>query len=143
MDQTAKLLNCVAENARTGAEATDQLMHRTEDAKMRSELMFQRDLYHGAQRDAESHLNEIGEKADTTGPMAKAGMWAGIKMNTAIDKTNSHLADIMIQGATMGVIQTTKARNECPDADAEAQGTASAFITQQQDAIERMKQFLV
>ena len=143
MNQTKNLLDCVAENARTSAQATEQLLKRTEDEKMQQELTFQRDQYARIQKDAEQHLDNIGEKPHYKGPLAKAGMWAGIAMNTATDRTNAHLADIMIQGVTMGIIEATRARNENPDAAAEAHGIASSFITAQQDSIERMKQFLV
>lgn len=142
MDQTVTLLKCIAENASTGADATEQLMKRTEDEELRRELMFQKDVYNGAQMDAEKRLQALGEKPDPKGPMEKMGMWTGIRMNTMTDRSNSHIADIMIQGVTMGVIEATKARGDNPDASAEAQGVASAFITSQQDAIERMKMFL-
>lgn len=143
MNQTAVLLDCVARNALTGEEATAQLVKRVDDAAMRRELLFQQDQYRSAHRQAEDMLASMGEQAAAPGPMAKAGMWAGIMMNTAADRSNAHIADIMIQGATMGVIDTTKARNQNAEASAEAQGVASSFITQQQDSIERMKQFLI
>ncbi|MGI6239667.1 MAG: hypothetical protein ACOYI5_08595 [Christensenellales bacterium] len=143
MNQTTELLARVAENARTGRNATDQLLKRVDDESMRAELTTQRDFYSGAEQNAVQKLGGFDEKAPWENPVARAGMWAGIRMNTAFDKSNSNLADIVIQGATMGVIDTTKARNEFPDAGAEAQDAASAFITQQQDAIERMKNFLM
>lgn len=143
MNQTAVLLDCVARNALTGEEATAQLVKRVGDAAMRRELLFQQDQYRSAHRQAEDMLASMGEQATAPGPMAKAGMWAGVMMNTAADRSNAHIADIMIQGATMGVIDTTKARNQNAEASAEAQGVASSFITQQQDSIERMKQFLI
>ena len=143
MDQTANLLSRVAENARTGYDAANQLLARTQDEEMRKELASERDYYRDAARDAEEKLRGLGEKADGKGPLSRAGMWAGIRMNTLADRSRSHLADIVIQGATMGVIDTTKARNEFPDADAQAQDAASHFITRQQDAIERMKDFLM
>ena len=142
MDQTKALLSSIAQSARTGAEATDQLMGRTQDMNMRQELMFQRDQYYTMQQQAEKQLTDLGESPHYDGPMSKMGMWAGINMNTALDKSNSHLADIMIEGVTMGIIDATKARSEFSEANAEAQGIASQFITTQQDAIERMKQFL-
>ncbi len=133
----------MAENARTGYDAANQLLARAEDDEMRSELACERDYYRDTVRDAEEQLREFGEKPDAKGPLARAGMWAGIRMNTLTDRSRSHLADIVIQGATMGVIDTTKARNEFPDADAVAQDAASRFITRQQEAIERMKDFLM
>ena len=143
MDQTNKLLSCVAKNALTGEEATSQLMKRTEDSEMRRELEYQQEQYRAVHRQAEQMLGNDKGVDDSPGMMAKMGMWAGVMMNTMTDKSNAHIADIMIQGATMGVVDTIRARNECVDATAEAQGVASSFITQQQDSIERMKQFLV
>ena len=143
MNQTKELLNCVARNALTGEEATSQLIKRTEDSEMRKELMFQQDNYRSVHRQAEDILLRMGESPESPGAMARMGMWAGVMMNTAIDRSNAQIADIMIEGATMGVVDTTKARNQCAEASAEAQGIASNFITQQQDSIERMKQFLV
>ena len=143
MNQTTELLTRVARNALTGEEATGQLVKRVGDSAMRQELLFQQDQYRAVHRQAEAMLTSMGENPEAPGPMAKMGMWAGVMLNTAADRSNSHIADIMIQGATMGVVDTTKARNEYADASAEAQGVASSFITQQQDSIERMKQFLM
>ena len=143
MNQTEELLNCVARNALSGEDATQQLIKRTEDSRMRQELVWQQEQYRAAHKQAEDMLASMGKDAESPGPMAKMGMWAGVMMNTAMDKSNAHIADIMIQGATMGVVDTTKARNQCVEASAEAQGVASSFITQQQDSIERMKQFLL
>lgn len=143
MDQTNKLLACVAKNALTGEESTSQLMKRTDDSEMRRELEYQKAQYRSVHRQAEQMMGNDRGADDSPGMMAKMGMWAGVMMNTMMDKSNAHIADIMIQGATMGVVDTTRARNECSEASAEAQGVASSFITQQQDSIERMKQFLV
>ncbi len=143
MNQTAELLNCVARNALTGEEATAQLIKRTQDSEMRQELIFQQDNYRNVHRQAEDMLHKMGKSSESPSVMAKMGMWAGVMMNTAMDRSNAQIADIMIEGATMGVVDTTKARNQCAEASAEAQGIASSFITQQQDSIERMKQFLV
>lgn len=142
MDQTQNLLQKVAEGARTGAEACAQLMERTPDPGMRDELLAQRDQYENCARDAEHALLDLGGTVKSPNPATIASMWMGTRMNTLADATNGHIAEIAIRGATMGVIQATRDRNTCPDADANAQGIASAYITAQQDGIERMKQFL-
>ena len=143
MDQMAKLLNCVAQNAQTGYQAIEKLLAKTSDPAFRDELLRQRQDYHAIRQDAESKLNAQGVQPEPKRPMDRVGAWMGMEMATLTDKSNAHLADLVIQGATMGVIETTKARNECADASADAQGVASCFITQQQDAIERMKGFLM
>ena len=142
MNQTQKLLQTIVENGRMGEDACDQLLSRTKNMEMRQELMQEKQDYAAAARDAETLLYDQGVHPEPKGPMARMGLWMGMQLNTAMDQSNSHIADIVIQGATMGVVELTKARNTYTDADAEAQGIASNLITKQQEAIERLKTFL-
>ena len=142
MNQTRKLLQSIVENARTGADACDQMLACAKDVDLRSELMNERDIYQNFTRDAESALFDSGAQPHATNPMSRAGMWIGIKTNTLADDSAAHLAEILIQGATMGIVEMTKARNACPDAGADAHGVAAWLIERQQQAIDRMKNFL-
>lgn len=142
MNQTQQLLQTIVENGRMGEDACDQLLSRTKDEQMRNELMQEKQDYAAAARDAENLLFDQGVHPQPKGPMARMGLWMGMQLNTAMDQTTSHIADIVIQGATMGVVAITKARNSYTEADAEAQGIASNLITKQQEAIERLKTFL-
>ncbi len=142
MNATQKLLQAIVENGRMGADACDQLLNRTADQAMRQELVLERQHYSEAVRDAEAQMVSQGATPRPKGPMARAGMWMGMQINTIADRSASHIADIVIQGATMGVVEMTKARNSNPDASAEAQGVASFLITKQQEAIDRLKRFL-
>ena len=142
MNQTQKLLQAIVENGRMGEDACDQLLSRTEDQAMRQELMREKEDYAAAARDAEKLLYDQGVHPEPKGPMARMGLWMGMQINTAMDQSNSHIADLVIQGATMGVVAITRARNSFTEADAEAQGIASNLITKQQEAIERLKTFL-
>ena len=53
-------------------------------------------------------LAQQEEKPDSIGPMAKMASDMSTKMNTLIDKTSSHIAEMMMQGNMMGVIEITK-----------------------------------
>jgi len=143
MDQTYKLLQSIVENARTGADACDQLLKKTDDAKMRDELMTQKQQYESFARDAEKAISDMGHHPHPQGMMARCGMWMGMQMNTMMDKTSTHIAEMLIEGATMGVVEITKAKNTFTEADANAQGIASDMIVKQQEAIERLKGFLL
>ena len=101
-----------------------------------------REQYQGFQRDAEQALAEAGAHPHAQNPMQRMGMWMGLKFNTMTDASARHIADVLIQGVTMGVIGMTKDRNDLPEASAYAHGVASNFITTQQDAIERLKNYL-
>ena len=109
---------------------------------MRRELTWARDGYQRVVSNAESALQAAGGRPEPLSAMARAGMWMGMQINTLADKSDDHLAEIFIQGATMGVIEMTRALNAWEDADPDARGLASDFVTWQQEAIERQKAFL-
>jgi hypothetical protein len=142
MNQTEKLLQSIIENGRIGEDACDQLLSKTDDMELRKELMLEKQQYAETVRDAETRLCDMGIHPQPKGMPARMSMWMGMQMNTIMDRSTPHIAEILIQGATMGVVEITKARNAYPEADAEAQGIASNMITRQQDAIERLKSFL-
>jgi len=142
MNETIQLLKDVAKNARTGEEALNDLMQKAESPEMRGELDMERRQYQSAAREAESALAAAGEQSEPVGMMQKAGMWAGTQMNTLTDRSDAHIAEMVIQGATMGIIEMTKSRNTCPDADPGAASLASRFIVAQNDIIDRQKHYL-
>ena len=142
-NQTQKLLQSVIENARTGLDACEQMMAKTKDAALRDELMTQRTEYQKFAQDAERALYAEGGEPHAKGMMSRAGMWMGIEMNTMMNTTTPHMAEMLIQGSTMGVVGMTRDQGNLPDASAEAQGMATAFIQSQQAAIDRLKKLLV
>ena len=142
MNQTQKLLQSIVENARMGEDACRQLFDRTEDLNLREELNREKRDYENAAAQAEGMLERMGVNPRPKGPMARMGMWMGMQFNTMTERSTSHIAELLIQGCTMGVVEITKVRSTCPDADADAQGVASGLITCQQEAIERLKSFL-
>lgn len=142
MNETVQLLQDVVRNARTGQDAVEHLMLKTEAGSMRDELIREKEDYAVTRRESERALLNAGGRAEPVGPLAKAGMWAGLEMETLADRSNAHIAEIVIQGATMGVIEMTKALNSYDGADAAARDLASRFVVQQNETIDRQKVFL-
>ena len=97
---------------------------------------------HQSAYDGQQALENAGGRAEPVGPLARAGMWAGLEMETLADRSDAHIAEIVIQGATMGVIEMTKALNSYDGADAGARDLASRFVVQQNETIDRQKVFL-
>jgi len=63
-------------------------------------------------------------------------------MNTLINSSDSHIAQMVIQGSTMGITQMTKLLNSKPNADGPSAQIAKEFIYKEQDNIEEMKKYL-
>ena len=142
MNETIQLLQDVVRNARTGRDAVEQLLNKAEGGPMRQELNKEKAAYLQTQREGERALAEAGGRAEPAGAMARAGMWMGLEMETLADRSDAHIAEIVIQGATMGVIEMTKALNTYDAAEPGARGLASQFVVQQNETIDRQKGFL-
>jgi len=143
MNETVQLLQDVIRNAHTGESAIDQLLTISDHSEMRRDLMTEKALYHSTVRAGEQAIINAGGRPEPIGPMSRAGMKMGIIFNTITDKSDSHIAEMVIQGANMGIIEMTKALNTYPNADEKSRSIARNFIGQQQDIINRQKHYLV
>lgn len=142
MNHSAKLTKVMCETARMGAEAVGMLLSKTDDEGMRETMLSQKAMYEKFDREGEKMLKEAGHRVKKQGPLARAGTWMGIQMDTMMDNTPSHLADMLIQGSTMGVIEITRAKSENPEADDEAVKLADAYLKEENDNIDMLKKYL-
>ena len=143
MEQTEKLLQSIVENARMGISACEQLLKKADENEIRQEIMLEKQHYSSIARRGDQLMYENGAEPKPEGMMQRMGMWMGMQMNTISDHSSAHLADMLIQGATMGIVEMTKARNSNPDASSQAKQIAADFITGQQEAVDRLKSFLL
>lgn len=139
MDQTIQLLQDVLRNARTGESAVDQLLQHAKGEDLRQALKDETRQYTTFAEEARNQLAAAGGEPEPVGVMARAGMWMGIEMKTIMDATDSHLAELVIQGATMGITEMTKALNSRPNASSEARTLAQRFVDWQRKEIDGMK----
>lgn len=63
-------------------------------------------------------------------------------MNTLTDKSNSHIADLMLQGNLMGVIEAQKLLNHNSAMEQEVKDILNEFICLQNNNMEQMKKYL-
>lgn len=75
--------------------------------------------------------------------ISKMGAYFGINMEVMKDNSDSRLADMLIQGLTMGVLNVTKKIDTYKgDAEKEVIGLAKEFKKFQQEGIEFLKKYL-
>ena len=108
----ASLCCDVYRNAKMGAEAILNLLPSVEDESLKSELTSQLTKYEEFAADAEELLEKRGESPLEESGFSRMMAKMGIKMNTLIDKTSSHVAQMVIEGATMGMTDMTTAIRE-------------------------------
>ncbi len=140
--RSAEFLNKALENAVMGAEAVKMLFEKVEDDKMASELKRQYECYGGHTKSIIEELQKEGLEPEKQGAFSKLGLWSGIQLNTLTSRSNDKLAEIMIQGSIMGVVDLTRLLKEYPEIPEGYRKCAEDLISFEEDAVQRMKEFL-
>ena len=73
--------------------------------------------------------------------MNKVMTWYGIEMKTLTDDSTSKIAELLLQGTNMGIIEGRKLLNH-KDTDKEVEKIAQEYVDMQEDAVEKLKEFL-
>lgn len=136
------VLNEVHKGAKMGMDSISTVSEKVSEPNFKDNLSFQYNQY----GDILDSINEIykkyGEIPQDDNPMTEAMSWMGIQMNTIKDKSNSHIADMLIQGTTMGIIEGRKLLNQNPNVDGEVRQVLDTFVKMQENNVEKLKTFL-
>ncbi len=141
MDNNETLLNELYKNTTMGGDAIIDLMDKAENPEMRTEMTRELEKYREYSKRAASLLSERGLKPEEPGMMAKAGSKMGMAFNTMLDTTTSHLAEMMINGATMGIINIEKQLNSGEHSN-EARALAEDVLKFEKSTAENLARFL-
>ena len=142
MDQPQYILNQVNQGIRMGMDSISNVSEKVQDSRLKDELLFQYDKYNEILNEVNDELSNYDNFPKDLNPMQKAMSWMGVEMNTLTDKSNSKIAEMMIQGTNMGIIEGVKLLNHNPDTDQPIKDILNKFIDFQQNNVERLKKYL-
>ena len=142
MEQGNALLQFVHKNAEMGRGTIPQVLEVVEEPKLRTVLRGQLNEYEAIANRAENLLQQRGIVPNETGEMREFMSGVMIRAKTLTDRSASHIAEMMIQGSTMGTIQMTRRLHNCEAADGEALLLAHKLLRTEENNIEQMKEFL-
>jgi hypothetical protein len=141
-DQNNNLLEEIYKATKMGLEATQLIIPKVEDTSLREDIRSQRDCYEDFADKSEAMLEKRGKQPQEKGKMQKAALWGAIQLNTIKDTTPEHIAEIMINGTTMGIIDLTKKLNDLDDSDAGAKELALDYLKSEEEHIDALKKHL-
>ena len=141
---TKSFLDSLYKNVKMGADSIIDLMPKVKDNAMREEMTAELEHYEKFAKQIRDILFKIDEEPREESLVTKAMTKMGIAMNTMMDNTTSHIAEMMIQGATMGITDTTKLirEHENTSCSEEALALARETVRYEEESIERLKKFL-
>jgi len=135
-------LNEINKGACMGVDAVNCCIEQIEDKKMKSIVERLLDDYHDIQKQIEKLYPDYAEgDAQETSVMNKVMTWYGIKMNIMKDDSDEKIAEMLIQGINMGIIEGRKILNN-KNIDKEVEKIVDKYVSLQEEVLTELKQYL-
>lgn len=140
-----ELLDAVYKNVKMAGDSIINLMPKVKDEKLKSDLTVQLSTFEAFASRAVKLLGREGEKPEQETWMARMGAKWSSMVNTMMDSSTEHLAEMMVDGATMGVNDMMEQLRGAKHADIsrEALNLAQSVKEYEERVIEEMKAYLV
>ena len=136
------VLDEINKGACMGRDAIHFILDKVKDEDLKSELDIQYNKYKEIAKKICELYPEYSEKhPHETNTMNKVMTWYGIEMKTMLDDSTSKLAEMLMQGTNMGIIEGRRLLND-KHMDKQVHKIVQEYVDMQEDAVESLKKFL-
>ena len=137
-----ELIQFIYQNAEMGKHGLSQLIDKTDDVPFRQALESQLHEYQNIMDSSQQLLKQRGISPDSVGSTAKAMSSMMTTFKTLSDHSTSKMAEMLVEGNTMGIVKITKHLKEYPDASSEAIALANQLLHTEENNVHQTKSFL-
>lgn len=137
-----KLLDDAYKNVRMGSYAVDCIIEKIKDEGLENLMRKQNEFYLQATQKLDKFAKENAYNLKDINFMLKASSFMSINMKTLLNQDTSHIAEMLIEGTTMGIITLIKEINENPNAKQELIELSNEIVANQEKFVESLKKFL-
>ncbi len=142
MNGNAELLNFIYQNAQMGVITLDQLTGLVEDEEFKAHLSAQLDEYRSIFSQARELLNQNGYEEKGISTCSKIKTYISVRIQTAGDATPSHVAEMLIIGSNMGILDAVKNLKEYQNAEDDIRSLMKKLLAFEEENVQQLKDFL-
>jgi len=136
------VLDELSKGACMGRDAISFILDKVKDEKLKQELNIQYSKYKEIYEKICNLYPEYSEgEPHKTNTMNKIMTWYGIEMKTLTDDTTSKIAELLMQGTNMGIIEGRRLLNH-KNTDDNVRDLVQEYVDMQEQAVEKLKTFL-
>ena len=129
-------------NTRMGREAINVIIGKVEDDDLALDLNRQACKFIQLEEKLQKEYHKEKETPPEDSIMNRTRLWSGIQMNTLLNASTEHLADMMIQGNTRGITELMKVVKKNKSAQKEYYEMAQELMDFEEKNIEKLKAYL-
>ena len=141
MKEEMNVLDELNKGACMGMDAIDFIIDKVEDKEFLDILHEQYKKYQDISKKIHKLYPDCDKEPHETNAMNKAMTWYGIEMRTLTDQSDSKIAELLLQGTNMGIIEGRRLLNN-KDINKDINSVIDEYVTMQEQAVEEYKKFL-
>lgn len=142
MTGNAELLNFIYQNSQMGIITISQLLDMIDDMDFKMQLQAQLKEYRTFNKEVMQMLNKNGYDEKGIGAFDKLRTYLMINMQTLTNKTTSHIAEMLIIGSNMGIIDAIKNIRKYQEAEKDIVGLMNRLLETEEKNVNQLKAFL-
>jgi hypothetical protein len=126
-----------------GMDAISFVNEKVEEDTLRKTLNLEYNKYKDISRRINNIYNNYSnKKPHETNSMNKMMTWYGVQMKTMSDHSNSNIAELLLNGTNMGIIEGRRLINNNNNLAPDVQSLLYEYVQMQEDSVEELKTFL-
>lgn len=137
----SNVLTLIHDSCKMGLVSIDSLLKKSTESAFEELLQDFRKKYNDLAMEIGSALAESGIVAGDVKSMAKMGVKTSVNMKIMLDDSPSHMAEMLIQGSNMALVEVQKAVNSGSLCDY-SRDVARRYMDCEKAHIERLKKWL-
>ncbi len=142
MKANAELLNFIYQNSQMGVDSVEQLITITEDEDFKKDLEYYLLKYKHINNKATKLLHENGYEEKEISELTKISAYLMINIQTLANKSTSHIAEMLIKGSNMGIIQAIKKLKEYDDCEKDIRALMDKLLAIEENNVRTLKHYL-
>lgn len=141
-NKNIKLLDDAYKNVRMGSYAIDCIITKIKDAKLKKLIEKQNEIYLEFTNELSAFAQKISYELKDINVMLKTSSFLSINLKTLFNKDTSHIAEMLVQGTTMGITTLIREIRENPNATLQLIDLSNEIVSYQEKFVESLKKFL-
>ncbi len=139
---TIRLLRECDAGIRMGVASIDDVQKHAKGEEMKRILADCKEAHEVLGEDLERALSRFGDEGKAPNPIAKGMSWMKTELKLAMCEKDSTIADLMVDGANMGVKSLSRYLNEYKAASDDAKSIAKRLITLEDALANDLRRYL-
>ena len=141
-NENAVFLNFIYENSAMGVTTISQLLDIAKEETFRRHLEKELSEYKAIHEEARRLLNDNGFNEKGLTMFEKARTYLMISVQTMADQSASHIAEMMITGSNMGILDAVKHLKKAGDVERDIRSLMERLLKFEENNVQRLKEFL-